>query len=654
MGPNVPLLRRPRSTRVGRAAQRPGARRHAQLTPGGGRRRQASGPVAALVLLAFEGLMALAGVQIALLSAVVLALAPGLALLPTLPAELGRVGRAVAVPLTGMAAASIALIGASALGVPLTGLSVRLVLAAIAAAGLAVALLTEPAPAEAEERSSVSLALGLGAALCLGLGLQAQVIGGTPVPGTDWGHYLLYPTEIARQHGLLIDNPLWMLGGEPFRDDPGVASLYGTFLLMSGAEPATLAHGIWLFAALAGASAFVLAYSLWGRIAGVVAAAVVVTVPMNLTILGWHGLSNIYGLCLLPLALVAVGWGIRGHGHWRMSWLLALSLAGLAAAHRLTLLVALLALAGVAVGSLAFREERDRLLRFALRSGAFALPLGLLLLLDAFPRSRGAGGVQDHEVYLSTKIDLGLAFDELTIPIVVAAGAALAWVAYRARRDRSLLVVLGLFAGVAVLAYGWIFHLPAVYYRAVYFLPLLAGVAIGIGVAALARRPLPRARRMPALLAAVVALGLIGATAGVADERAPGVRNYYGWASESSLRGLAMVSDRTQAGDPVVTDRCWSFLAEWLLHRPVLAGLDPADILPGWEARPARQARTILYGPATAARRTAARHGIRYAVLNPGCSSDEADGPRLPNTGAPIYESTRLVVLDLAAGRAGR
>jgi hypothetical protein len=35
-------------------------------------------------------------------------------------------------------------------------------------------------------------------------------------------------------------------------------------------------------------------------------------------------------------------------------------------------------------------------------------------------------------------------------------------------------------------------------------------------------------------------------------------------------------------------------------------------------------------------------------VLNPGCSSDETDGARLPRIGMPIFESTRLVVLDLS------
>ena len=99
----------------------------------------------------------------------------------------------------------------------------------------------------------------------------------------------------------------------------------------------------------------------------------------------------------------------------------------------------------------------------------------------------------------------------------------------------------------------------------------------------------------------------------------------------------------------MVTDRCWSFLVPWLMKRPVLAGLEPADILPAWEARPAAEARTILYGRPARAREVARRRGIRFALVNPGCENNRADPFQLPSVGAPIYESTRLVVLDLRA-----
>jgi hypothetical protein len=147
----------------------------------------------------------------------------------------------------------------------------------------------------------------------------------------------------------------------------------------------------------------------------------------------------------------------------------------------------------------------------------------------------------------------------------------------------------------------------------------------------------------------VVTLALFVATAAVAYDRGPGVRAFYLWASNASLKGIDEVGRRTGPRDAVVADRCWGFLAPWLLQRPVLAGIDPADILPAWEARPAATARTILYGRPAEAARLAARDGVRYAILNPGCASDETDSLRLPSIGTPIYESTRLVVLDLSA-----
>jgi hypothetical protein len=218
-------------------------------------------PFAALLLVAVEGALALVGVRWAPLSALVLVAVPGLALHPLLPGELGALGRWLAVPLVGCAAASVVLIAASALGLPLTGVSIRLLLAAVAAAGV-VAARRLPAASDRHARtgglSAPTVALALAAILCVGVALQGRVIGGNPVPGTDWGHYLLYPHEIARQHSLLIDNPYWMLGGERFRDDPGVGSLYGSFLVMSEEDTAVLVHGIWVFAVLSIVSVFLL------------------------------------------------------------------------------------------------------------------------------------------------------------------------------------------------------------------------------------------------------------------------------------------------------------------------------------------------------------------------------------------------------------
>jgi hypothetical protein len=608
-----------------------------------------------------EGLLALAGARWSVLSGVVLVGAPGLALQPLLPRELGTLGRWLVVPLVGSAVASIVVISASAVGVPLTGTSIRLLLALVAVAGVAATRLpavraaggTEPGtePSSGRERSRLAVVLGLAAILCVAVALQDRVIGGSPVPGTDWGHYLLYPDEIARQHSLSIENPYWMLGGEPFRDDPGAAALYGSFLLMSGADTAVLVHGIWLFALLAIVSVFVLASSLWGPAAGLAAAGLYAVIPMNETMLGWHGLSNLYGLALLPLSVLAMGWLLRGRADARWSGLLALVLVALAAAHRLTFVVACLALGLTALAALASSADRRRLLAFGLRTAAFVVPLGALVAVDLIRRSHEAGGVQSYKVYLVTKVDLGLTASDLTVPVTVLGVLAMVALASRVRTDRALLAVYGLALAVAMLAYGWLLHLPTVYYRLVYFLPLVMATAIGVALAGLPdmTAALTRARLTVTAVAASAAVVLVGATAVVAHDRAPTVRSFYDWASDASLKGLADVQQRTGPRDAVVTDRCWGFLTPWLVRRPVLAGIDPADILPAWEAKPAATARRILYGPPAEAQRLAAANRARYAIVNPGCASDETNELRMPAIGRPIYESTRLVVVDLRA-----
>src|SRR3954452_18523094 len=227
---------------------------------------------AALALVLVEALLALVGAHMAPLSAVVLVAAPGLAVKPFLPRQLGAVGRWAAVPVTGCAVASIVVIAMSTLGIPLTGTSVRLGLGAVALAGLVASVRYRPdqIAVGTGERSTLAVGLGLVAILCLAAGLQPRVLAGSPVPGNDWAHYLLYPDQIVRHGSIAIDNPFWMLGGRPFRDDPGLGALYSSFALMSGEHVSALAHGIWFFALLAIVSAFLFASSLGGAVAGLV------------------------------------------------------------------------------------------------------------------------------------------------------------------------------------------------------------------------------------------------------------------------------------------------------------------------------------------------------------------------------------------------
>ena len=129
------------------------------------------------------------------------------------------------------------------------------------------------------------------------------MIGGNPIPGNDWAKYLLYADEIAAHGELLIDNPFWMLG-VPFREDPGVPALYGSFLSLSGEPASALAHGIWVFAITSILAVFAFARAFWGDLAGVIAAGLWAVLPISQDILGWHGAPNLAAICLLVLVLV--------------------------------------------------------------------------------------------------------------------------------------------------------------------------------------------------------------------------------------------------------------------------------------------------------------------------------------------------------------
>jgi hypothetical protein len=175
-----------------------------------------------------------------------------------------------------------------------------------------------------------------------------------------------------------------------------------------------------------------------------------------------------------------------------------------------------------------------------------------------------------------------------------------------------------------------------------YYLPL---AAVPLVAYALTRMLGRRALAAGALLAAAVALSAWG--------RAHDVRRFYGFLDASSLRGLDALSTTLRPGEVVVTDRCWSFLATWLLHTRTLAALEPADIQPRAEAVPARRARAILAGTSEG-RRSARRLGVRFLLTDPECTDARGRPLRLAPTGRPVFVSRRLVILGLGQPGAPR
>lgn len=592
----------------------------------------------ALALVVLEVLVhALAGGSLALALAV-LVVAPGLALVPLLPAAVRRVPLATvaAAPALGFAATSVLLISLSRVGVPIEGWTVRAAVAAVCVAGLALR-----AGEEATEGSAAEAAV-LAGALGAGIFLQSRVIGDAPVPGNDWAKYILYADEIRRQGRLLIDNPYWMLG-VPFREDPGTPAVYGAALAMSGAPAGALVQGIWLFAVTGILAVFALVRSAWGPAAGGLAAALYAVVPANQNILGWHGLANVAAFALLALALTFVVDLLRRRREpapmgWAQHAGLGLTLVALTATHALSATVALATLVPVVlIAFLVRRGERRRLAGAGAVTAVAYLALGGLVLSDVVARQRTFGGTQDVAAYLSTKVDLGLALRDLTIPFGIVAAIAVVALLLRIRADPRLWPFYALCVVTVALAYSWVVELPLSYLRMVYFLPLAVVPLVAVWLA--------RTR------AGLIAGGVLAvAVAVLAWVQSGNVREFYAFSDRASLRGLDVVAARLRPGDVVVTDRCWSFLATWLLRTRTLPALASADIGPAAEVPFARRARSILQGTPAGLRR-ARRLGVRYVLVDPTCVGVDGRPLTPPVVGDVIYFSRRLVVLELRRPR---
>jgi hypothetical protein len=591
---------------------------------------------AGLAIVAIEGLVALVAGPQPFLVAGMLLVAPGLAVVAFLPDELrAPVVRFAVVPVLGAAISSVLIISASSAGIPLTATSVRLILLVVALGCLAVQIVLGPSTATshlsvARSTEAVGLLL-LGAVVCLGVALQGLIVGGLPLPGQDWGHYLLYTDEIRRTHSLTVDNPYWMLGGRPFGEDPGAPSLYAGYGLLSSQPTAVLVQGIWVFAALAVVSVFTFVASLWGRTAGLIAAGIYAAIPMNLDMLAWHGLANVYALVVFPLVLTGAGMAIRGGVGRRWSAVLALGLVTLLAAHRLTFLVAMLTLT-LCFGLAAWLRFRLTL-RFALWTLALAAVLGVGVLVNVARRTDTAKGIQAYRAYLDTKVPWSYVSRDLTTLVCVLGLLALAVVlAARPRpRDPARLVLVCLLATVLALSYSWVVHFPTDYTRPAYYLPLVVSSAIGIAWALV----------LPRFVFGAVAV--IAVAAFQSWNLAPTLRSYYGFVNRDSLVGLDYLETRSRPGTAIVTDACWGFLSTWLLREPILAALAPSMILPKWEVEPAAVARRVLHGGERGLR-LARRMHVRYALIDPLCTGQPVAPPSIGKT---IFASNRLVVLDL-------
>ena len=591
--------------------------------------------VSAALLVALEALVGSLGGTAPLLSMAALVLAPGLALAPLLPARVRDSPLSVlaAAPALGLAASSVALITLASAGASLEPAVIRPALVSLVLIGL---LLPWPECSRLPDRRDLPVAGGLALALAAGAVLQARVIGGDPIPGNDWAKYLLYADEIAAQGKLLIDNPFWMLG-VPFREDPAVPALYGSFLSLSGEPASTLAHGIWVFAVVAILGAFAFARSCWGDLAGVLAAGLWAVLPISHDILAWHGAPNLAAICLLILVLRYLA-AMSSEGlEAREAAGLGLLLVTLAATHRLSALVGAIAIVvSLAWAAAAPGGRARRILRDLGLTAAAALIMSAGVVYDLVERGRTFGGTQDYSAYLSAKVSLGPVVGDLSVVFTALALAAVVVGVRIAGRDREVAALLSLLAVIVALAYSWLLEIPAAYFRMAYYLPLALVPLVALALVRVLR---PRHAAFAGAVASLV-------IAGFAWVQASNVRDFYAFTNSASLTGLDAVSAKLRPDEVVVTDRCWSFQAAWLLHTPTLPALEPEDIQPMAELRRARQARAVLDGTAEGLA-LARRLGIRYLVVDPTCTDTRERPTRPPAVGTPLFVSKRLVVLRL-------
>jgi hypothetical protein len=376
----------------------------------------------------------------------------------------------------------------------------------------------------------------------------------------------------------------------------------------------------------------------------------VAVVPASQDILGWYGLANLDALILLALLLAYLG-SYAGHRATprspspgglgaRASVGLALTLLGLLAAHRLSGVVGLALVALVAGACLLSPTRRRRAWSDGIRVAAITLIGGAGVIADLYARERSFGGSLPYTDYLTTKVNLTLALRDVSPMLAGAVAVALVFVVLLRRRDGALWGPIALLAISVALAYSWKVHLPNYYARMVFYLPVAAAPL----VAAVAVRLRPR------WLIALAAVAGIALTAQNAYNEAESVHSYYTFVTPTSLRGLDALSAVLAPDEVVVTDRCWSFLATWLLHTRTLAALEPQDIQPAAELPFAREAQQIL-DASKSGRALARKLGVRYLVVDPLCPAANGSPLPPPGWGRPVYESARLAILRLPAPR---
>lgn len=585
-----------------------------------------------------------------------LLVACGISLLRFLPREVGTASlRLAALPALSIGSFSILLTTVSIVGIRLTEVSIRLAVLGLVVS-LAVATMAlrrresdRPQRTWSVRREGFAVA-ALMAIFGFSLAASWDVVDPFPPPASDWAYYLLYADEVESQEHLLIDNPYGVDEVSSLGNYPGIGAVYGSLLILDDISSRSLAYGLVVAMALTPLAIYVAVGALWGVGAGLVAGAVYAVAPIHLEPLYWHGLATTLALAFLPLTILALGLMYRGGRDWQTVTLLGFSLAGMTAAHSVSVGVVAILIAAILVGD-AIRElrRRGRLLRSWWRTGmtrpvlggiAVAAILGAGVLVHLRLLAADAGSPVSYRYFDRDWVDPGTIdyyFSWLFLALV-GVSLILVLLTRELRRDSALAAVGALALSSLLVSQLWRVHVPFEYRRVVYYLAVAMVMVIGVASVRLGRRWVAIGAYVVVLLA--LAQGSIGLRL---PERLLADSEQRSTTVDALAAFGTALGSRVAAEPPlVVADRCLGVRVPYFLRTPTLIAAEPWQVGFANGLPAARRAGTVLEGGATG-RRLAADLGVRYLVVDPACTPDAAT--RLG--GSPIVEREGLVIVEL-------
>lgn len=604
----------------------------------GQRRPLPAGPIAAIILTLIAALLTLSLGTNRLSAWILIALVPGLALLPFVP---GAAKRTLAMCLVAVVTASLAAWVVLIPAISLAGIGIgegQVYASAIcfSLASLVAGLLWEP-PSMGVSLDILDL-LGL-VAVVAAAGIVANAMWSDPPLGSDWGHYWHFADSIRDTGSLSTINRNWMTGDFRFADYSGLPGLLAAWLGVAGGRASGTPGLACALSAVGACSAWLAVRCWWSRAAAVTAGLGMLLIPTSLSLIAWSGLATQLSLVFfLPLMAVTLLPAQPDPGsRFAVAGAMAVLLAALVASHPITALIAFAATALITLARLA-RSGRSGV-RPCVEAVILTAALSLPAAVEYKMRIGSLGGVQGYRSYLETRLDwLDIVERGYAPSLLIVLGSVGLLAAWQLRAGRRFVGNITA-ALVAAFAYAnvWLAHVPGDYRRPLYIIcPLLA---LGLGGIMELRRSLGSL-----IPVATSVLGIAGLAVG-ASLWIPNLRNYYSGLDQEDRLELATVSAQTTASQSLVADGCTAFPALGLTDARVYGALRPAYIGAKAEAIPAAQAREILRG-GPAGQALARQLRVEWILRDRECPGEilGADERALPAGFEAVYRGRRLMV----------